>query len=162
VLEMGEVPIMLLEVEFEETDGVRRIKKNEKGEHPIEAYGHMLIEMDREYQATHNGWPLFDYSTCKVKGENHGDPDYHETTIYSLETGVSVPVSKIIVMDKATKKPVPVGASGAIYTPKSETAFHVGQMLLHEKLKTESLKRGLQIKSEKLKEFSKLTSELEG
>lgn len=158
---MSEVPIMLLEVEFEEIDGVRRIKRNGKGEHPIEAYGHMLIEMDREYRASHNGWPLFDYSTCQVKGE-YGEPDHHEITIYSLETGSPVPINRLLVIDRETSKPVPIGANGKKYTPKSETAFHVGQMLLHEKLKTESLKRGLQIKSEKLKEFSKLTSELEG
>jgi hypothetical protein len=96
---LGEVPIMELVVEFQEVDGVRRIKRNERGEHPVEAYGHELIEMDREYQKTHNGWPLIDHSLCKVRGER-GEPEHYEITIYSMETGEPVPVNRVVIVDK--------------------------------------------------------------
>lgn len=158
---MGEVPVYNLVVEFEEIDGIRKIKPLPDGANPIEAYAHTLIEMDRAYQKQNNGWPLIDHSVCKVK-DMHGKPEHYQITIYSLESGKPEPVSRVVIVDKATGKPAPIITKEGKYTPKSATAFHIGQVLTHERLKEAAIKRGLQIKSEQLLKMTKIIEDLEG
>ena len=158
---MAEPEIFQLVVEFEEVDGVRKIKPLPDGTNPIEAYAHTLIEIDREYRKEHNDWPLIDHSVCKVKSMR-GEPEHYEITVYSLESGKPTPISRVVIVDKATGKPAPIIDKSGKYTPKAASAFHIGQVLTHEKLKEAAVKRGLQIKSEQLPKMSKIIEELEG
>lgn len=159
---MDELPIQYLVVEFEEVDGKRRIKKLEDGSDPITAYGHMLIEMDREHRQTNNGWPLVEVSVSRAKGA-YGEADHYEMTVYSLETGTRVPVSRVVVVDKATGKPATiVSTADKNYIPKSSSVVQVEQMLSHEKLKEAATKRGLQLKSESVSQLTQIVSGLEG
>jgi len=156
-----ELPIIPIEVEFEVIDGVRRAKKLDTGEHPIDAFGDILVNLDRNYRASHNGWPIFEIATVKAKGD-HGEADHYETTIYSLETGERKAISKVITIDKATGKPAPIVTKEGIYTPKAEGVFHLEQMLTHDMLKEEAIKRGLQIKGETIKQLDQVKKDIEG
>lgn len=157
-----DLPISKLEVEFEEVDGKRVLKKNKDGIDPITAYGRMLIEMDREYRKTHNDWPLVEVSVCKEKS-TRGEPEHYFLTVYSLESGKSKPIDHVVIIDKATGKPAPIlDTADAHYIPKSASLKHVEQMLTHEKLKAEAIKRGLQIKSESISKLDEIVAGLEG
>jgi hypothetical protein len=156
-----ELPVIPIEVEFEEIDGVRKIKKLETGEHPIDAMGAILVELDRKYRAEHNGWPIFEISTVKAKGE-YGESDHYETTVYSLQTGKRVPISKIIAIDKDTGKPATIVSKDGIYTPKAEGVFNLEQLLTHDRLKEEAIKRGLQLRTETIKQLDKVKEDIEG
>jgi hypothetical protein len=158
----SDLPISKLEVEFEEVDGKRRLKRDKNGVDPVTAYGRMLIEMDRDYRKENNDWPLVEVTVCKEKSER-GEPDHYLLTVYSLESGKSKPISNVVIYDKATGKPAPIlETSDPKYIPKSAGLVHVEQMLTHERLKAEAIKRGLQIKSESISKLDEVVTGLEG
>lgn len=158
----SDLPISKLEVEFEEVDGKRVMKKNKDGIDPVTAYGRMLIEMDRDYRKANNDWPLIEVSVCTAKSIR-GEPEHYLLTVYSLESGKSKPIDSIVIIDKATGKPAPVlDPSNKKYIPKSASLKHVEQMLTHEKLKAEAIKRGLQLKSETISKLDEVVAGLEG
>jgi hypothetical protein len=157
-----DLPVSILEVEFEEVDGKRILKKNKDGVDPVTEYGRMLIEMDREYRKAHNDWPLVEVSICTEKS-TRGEPEHYLLTVYGLESGKAKPIEYVVIHDKATGKPAPIlTASDAKYIPKAASLKHVEQMLTHERLKAEATKRGLQLKSETISKLDEVVAGLEG
>lgn len=155
---MQEIPITKIVVEYEMVDGKKCLKKLPDGSSPVAEFGKMLIQMDRDYRREHNDLPLIEVATTKAKDLKTG-LEYHEVTIYSLETGERKAVSKAILIDKATGNPATIDPKD--YIPKAESIFHVGQMLTHEVLKAEAKKRGLQLRSETINQLDKIEAELE-
>ena len=115
----------------------------------------------REHRKANNDWPLVEISVLKTKG-GYGEGEHYEATIFSLESGHRKPISKAIVIDKATGKPAEIMTKDNIYTPKAESVFHLEQMLTHDRLKAEAVKRGLQIRSESIKRLDEIKQGLEG
>lgn len=142
---VSKVPILPIEVEFEQKDGMKKMKKLETGEHPIDALAGLLVDMDRDYRREHNDAPMVEVCTLKAQGDR-GEPAHYESNIYSLESGERELIAKAIVIDRATGKPAPIlDPSDKKYVPKAESLFHVEQKLSYERLKEAGKKRGLQI-----------------
>jgi hypothetical protein len=160
---MEKLPITYLDVEFEEIDGRKKIKRLADGSNPISAYANMLVEMDTEHRKEHNDWPLIEVQKYRVKGK-YGEPDHWELTIYSLESGKREAVSRVVMTDADTGKPAPIiedtRAKG--YIPKSESLFHVEQILTQHTLAERAKKRGLQMRTESVKGIEEIISTLEG